>query len=101
MVDEVFTVDAIVVEHAKAIVLGYAQVSAATRSTDRSSQYVEATQLQAVGIAANLDDERQARFVRGPLHGIPILLKDRSPPTTSCKRPPDSVQENGAERHGT
>lgn len=34
------------------------------------------TNPQAVGIAASLDDERQAGHVRGPLHGIPILLKD-------------------------
>jgi len=30
----------------------------------------------AVAIAEALDDERQAGKVRGPLHGIPILLKD-------------------------
>ena len=34
------------------------------------------TNPQAVGIAARLDGERHARRVRGPLHGIPILLKD-------------------------
>ncbi|WP_280152184.1 amidase [Piscinibacter sp. XHJ-5] len=30
----------------------------------------------ALAIAAALDDERRARRVRGPLHGIPLLLKD-------------------------
>jgi len=30
----------------------------------------------AIAIAAELDAERQAKGVRGPLHGIPILLKD-------------------------
>lgn len=30
----------------------------------------------AVGIAEQLDQERQAQGVRGPLHGIPILLKE-------------------------
>jgi amidase len=31
---------------------------------------------QAVGIAAQLDNELRAGIVRGPLHGIPILVKD-------------------------
>ena len=30
----------------------------------------------AIAIAENLDDERKAGHVRGPLHGIPILIKD-------------------------
>lgn len=30
----------------------------------------------ALAIAAALDEERRARGVRGPLHGIPVLLKD-------------------------
>ncbi len=34
------------------------------------------TNPQAVGIAAKLDAERKRRGPRGPLHGIPILLKD-------------------------
>jgi amidase len=34
------------------------------------------TNPQAVGIAASLDGERNAGRVRGPLHGIPILVKD-------------------------
>lgn len=34
------------------------------------------TNPQAVGIAAGLDAERRSGRVRGPLHGIPILLKD-------------------------
>lgn len=34
------------------------------------------TNPQAIGIAASLDGERHAGKVRGPLHGIPILLKD-------------------------
>src|SRR3954469_5986822 len=34
------------------------------------------TNPQAVGIAARRDGERHAGRVRGPLHGIPILLKD-------------------------
>src|SRR5438093_5496907 len=35
-----------------------------------------ATNPQAIGIAAARDGERHAGRVRGPLHGIPILLKD-------------------------
>src|ERR1700735_4175243 len=31
---------------------------------------------RALDIAAELDRERQARGPRGPLHGVPILLKD-------------------------
>jgi amidase len=31
---------------------------------------------EADGIAARLDDERRAKGPRGPLHGIPLLLKD-------------------------
>jgi amidase len=34
------------------------------------------TNSQAVAIAAKLDAERRAGHVRGPLHGIPILVKD-------------------------
>ena len=34
------------------------------------------TNPQAVAIAAHLDNERRAGHVRGPLHGIPILVKD-------------------------
>jgi amidase len=34
------------------------------------------TNPQAIAIAAQLDNERRRGFVRGPLHGIPILLKD-------------------------
>src|SRR5947208_15838170 len=30
----------------------------------------------AAAIAASLDNERRARHARGPLHGIPILVKD-------------------------
>ena len=34
------------------------------------------TNAEAVGIAAQRDAERRAGVIRGPLHGIPILLKD-------------------------
>jgi amidase len=37
---------------------------------------VLATNPEALEIAARLDDERKAGHLRGPLHGIPILLKD-------------------------
>jgi amidase len=34
------------------------------------------TNPNAVSIAASLDNERRRGFVRGPLHGIPVLVKD-------------------------
>jgi amidase len=34
------------------------------------------TNPQAVSIAARLDNERRRGYVRGPLHGIPIIVKD-------------------------
>src|SRR5882724_11387120 len=34
------------------------------------------TNPNAVSIAAGLDNERRAGHVRGPLHGIPLLVKD-------------------------
>ncbi len=34
------------------------------------------TNPQAVSIAAGLDNERRAGHVRGPLHGIPVIVKD-------------------------
>jgi amidase len=34
------------------------------------------TNLQALSQAAALDDERKVKGSRGPLHGIPLLLKD-------------------------
>jgi amidase len=34
------------------------------------------TNLKALSQAAALDDERKVKGIRGPLHGIPLLLKD-------------------------
>jgi amidase len=34
------------------------------------------TNPQAIGIAALRDAERRRGIVRGPLHGIPVLVKD-------------------------
>jgi amidase len=48
-------------------------------SMDRSGPKVNAvieTNPDAAAIAGRLDDERKAGKVRGPLHGIPILIKD-------------------------
>ena len=39
-------------------------------------RHVIETNPEALAIAASLDRERKAGHVRGPLHGIPILLKD-------------------------
>jgi len=49
------------------------------RRLDRSGPRVNAvleTNLDAPAIARSLDRERKAGRVRGPLHGIPVLLKD-------------------------
>jgi amidase len=49
------------------------------QSIDRSGPTLRSVQElnpDAVAIARSLDEERRAKRVRGPLHGIPILLKD-------------------------
>ena len=55
------------------LVLGYLQRIAKLNPLLHS---VIETNPQAVAIAAHLDNERRAGHVRGPLHGIPILVKD-------------------------
>jgi len=49
------------------------------QTVDRSGptlRSVQETNPDAIAIARALDEERRAKRVRGPLHGIPILLKD-------------------------
>jgi amidase len=49
------------------------------QTIDRSGptlRSVQETNPDAIAIARALDEERRAKRVRGPLHGIPILLKD-------------------------
>ena len=49
------------------------------QAIDRSGPTLRSVQEinpDAVAIARSLDEERRAKRVRGPLHGIPILLKD-------------------------
>ena len=49
------------------------------QTIDRSGptlRAVQETNPDAIAIARSLDEERRAKRVRGPLHGIPILLKD-------------------------
>jgi amidase len=49
------------------------------QTIDRSGPTLRSVQEinpDAVAIARSLDEERRAKRVRGPLHGIPILLKD-------------------------
>ncbi len=49
------------------------------QAIDRSGPILRSVQElnpDAVAIARSLDEERRAKRVRGPLHGIPILLKD-------------------------
>ena len=55
------------------LVLGYLQRIA---DVNPLLHAVIETNPQAVAIAAQLDNERRAGHVRGPLHGIPLLLKD-------------------------
>lgn len=61
---------------AQALVTGYlARIKAIDRSGPRLNSVIE-TNPDALKIAAELDRERAAGKVRGPLHGIPVLLKD-------------------------
>ena len=53
--------------------LGYLQ---SIQSLNPTLHAVIETNPDAVSIAANLDNERKAGHVRGPLHGIPLLVKD-------------------------
>jgi amidase len=55
------------------LVLGYLQ---SIQSLNPTLHAVIETNPDAVSIAANLDNERKAGHVRGPLHGIPLLVKD-------------------------
>ena len=55
------------------LVLGYLQRIA---DVNPLLHAVIETNPQAVAIAAQLDNERRGGHVRGPLHGIPLLLKD-------------------------
>ena len=60
----------------KALVAGYlARVRSLDQSGPRLRSVIELNP-DALTIAAALDRERQERGPRGPLHGIPILLKD-------------------------
>lgn len=60
----------------RALVEGYlARIEALDRSGPTLRSVIE-TNPDALAIADSLDAERRAGRVRGPLHGIPILLKD-------------------------
>src|SRR2546430_12398518 len=50
-------------------------------------------------IAQQLDDERRAGHVRGPLHGVPVLLKTTSIRTTACNRQPGRWRWSAPRRH--
>ena len=52
-----------------------ARISALDQSGPMLKSVIEVNP-DALDIARRLDEERQARGIRGPLHGIPILLKD-------------------------
>src|SRR5438128_4097240 len=55
------------------LVLGYLK---RMQSLNPTLHAVIETNPNAVSIAASLDNERKAGHVRGPLHGIPLLVKD-------------------------
>ena len=47
--------------------------------TEQIDPYVEAIMEinpDALDIAAKMDEERQRGFTRGPLHGVPVVIKD-------------------------
>jgi amidase len=52
-----------------------ARIEALDRKGPRLASVIE-TNPDAVAIAEALDEERRAKGARGPLHGIPVLLKD-------------------------
>lgn len=52
-----------------------ARIAAVDRAGPRLNAIIELNP-EALAIAAGLDRERKAGTVRGPLHGIPVLLKD-------------------------
>ena len=54
----------------------------------------------AEAIAAALDRERAAGHVRGPLHGIPIVLKDVIATADGWRRPRDRSRSWGRSCHG-
>ena len=61
---------------ARALVGAYlARIRAIDRSGPRLNSIIELNP-EALAIAAELDRERKANGARGPLHGIPILIKD-------------------------
>src|SRR5260370_34435119 len=71
------------------LVLGYLK---RMQSLNPTLHAVIETNPNAVSIAAGLDNERRAGRVRGPLHGIPLLVKDNiatadNMPTTPASPP--------------
>jgi len=57
----------------RALTLGYLE---RIRALNPRVGAVIETNLQAVALATQLDHERRQGHIRGPLHGVPILLKD-------------------------
>ncbi len=63
-------------ESARSLVEKYVRRIEATDKQGPSIRAVIEINPDAEEIAARLDDERKARGARGPLHGIPVLIKD-------------------------
>ena len=60
----------------EAVTAGYlARIEAIDRNGPKINSVIEINP-DALAIARQLDEERQAGKVRGPLHGVPILIKD-------------------------
>ena len=61
---------------AKRVVELYLQRIAAMDRSDVALQSIIETNPEAIALAEALDQERAAKGPRGPLHGVPVLLKD-------------------------
>ncbi|MEP6689156.1 MAG: amidase [Gemmatimonadales bacterium] len=61
---------------AKRVVELYLERIAAMDRTDVALQSIIETNPEAIALAEALDQERAAKGPRGPLHGVPVLLKD-------------------------
>src|SRR5437879_2100346 len=76
------------------LVLGYLK---RIQSLNPTLHAVIETNPDAVSIAASLDNERKAGHVRGPLHGIPLLVKDNIATADNMKTTAGSLAIYGSQ----